>query len=139
SVGMVSDFAVPQCGQVMTDSRIMALPKTCSGYRSFGRISIASSVVQAFAIKAEGDQRETQDERRDQHIIGPGEPGGEPDRAKHDYKQRRNTTYRCKDGTDRTGRDEGAVAHGRQLFGAEGYPASVVARVSAATSALVSS
>jgi hypothetical protein len=27
SVGIVSTFAVPQCGQVMTDSRIICVPK----------------------------------------------------------------------------------------------------------------
>src|SRR5215831_11253303 len=110
---MVSDFAVAQCGQVMTDSRIMALPKACSGYRRLRSHIDASSVVQAFAIEAKGDQRETQDERRDQHIIGLGEPSREPDRAKHEDKQRRHATYRCKGGADCTGRDEGAVTHGR--------------------------
>jgi hypothetical protein len=33
-VGMVSDFAVAQCGQVMTDSRIIILPQAA------GRISV---------------------------------------------------------------------------------------------------
>src|SRR5262249_36972979 len=109
---MVSDFAVAQCGQVMTDSRIMALPKACSGYRRLRSDIDVSSVVQAFAIDAKSDQRETQDERRDQHIISLRKPSREPDRAKHDDKQWRHATYRSKDGTDCTGRDEGAVAHG---------------------------
>src|SRR5262249_15342297 len=107
---MVSDFAVAQCGHVMTDSRIMALPKACSGYR---RLRSESSLVQASAVEAEADQPETQDKRRNQHIIGPGEPSSEPDRAKHDNEQQRHATYRGKDGTDCTGRDEGAVMHGR--------------------------
>src|SRR5262249_59254020 len=71
-----------------------------------------SSVVQASAVEAEGNQRETQDKRRDQHIVGPGEPSSEPDCAKHEDEQRRHATYRCKDGADCTGRDESAVSHG---------------------------
>src|SRR5215472_2485310 len=110
---MVSDFAVAQCGQVMTDSRIMVVPKACGRYRRLRSDIRASSVVQASAVEAEGNERETQDERRDQHIIGLGEPGSEPDRAKHDDEQRRHATYRGKDGADCTGRDEGAVTHGR--------------------------
>src|SRR5262245_2937687 len=110
---MVSDFAVAQCGQVMTDSRIMIFPKACSRYRRLRSDIRASSVVQASAVEAEGDQCEAQDQRRDQHIIGLGEPSREPDRAKHDDEQRRHATYRCKDGADYTGRDEGAVTHGR--------------------------
>src|SRR5262245_30763190 len=110
---MVSDFAVAQCGQVMTDSRIMVLPKACSGYRGLRSNIHASSVMQASAVEAKGNQCETQDQRRDQHIVGLCEPSSEPDRAKRDDEQRRHATYRGKDGTDCTGRDEGAVTHGR--------------------------
>src|SRR5215471_4873074 len=110
---MVSDFAVAQCGQVMTDSRIMVLPQACSRYRRLQSDINPSSMVQASAVEAEGNQRETQDQRRDQHIVGLCEPSSEPDRAKRDDEQRRHATYRRKDGADCTGRDEGAIMHGQ--------------------------
>jgi hypothetical protein len=123
---MVSDFAVAQCGQVMTDSKIMVLPEACSpvGWANVDHDQAIrihpSSMVQASAVEAEGNQRETHDQRRDQHVIGLGEPRREPDRAEHDDEQRRQATYRCNDGTDCTGRDKSAVTHGTQLFGADG-------------------
>ena len=48
------------------------LPKTFGRYRRLRSEIHASSVMQASAVEAEGDQREAQDEHRDQHIIGLG-------------------------------------------------------------------
>src|SRR5262249_42764659 len=97
----------------MTESRIMVLPKACSRYQSVRSDIHPSSMVQASAVEAEGNQRETQDKRRDQHIIGLGEPSRESDRAKHDDEQWRHATYRCNDRASCAGGDESAVAHGR--------------------------
>jgi hypothetical protein len=113
---MVSNFAVAQCGQVMMDSRIMILPEVCSpvGWANVDHDDVhPSSMVQVPPVEAEGNQRETQDQRRDQHIIGLGEPSSQSDRAEHDDEQRRQATYRCKDGADCTGRNERTVTHGR--------------------------
>jgi hypothetical protein len=43
-----------------------------------------SSVAQAPAVETEGDQRETQDARWNQHIIGLGKPRSQSDSAEHD-------------------------------------------------------
>jgi len=50
---MVSDFAVAQWGQVMTDSRIMVIPKACIDRGLRSKVH-ASSVMQASAVEAEG-------------------------------------------------------------------------------------
>ena len=74
SVGMVSGFAVEQNGQVMTDSRIIVLPgEAIGGY--------ALSFVELLAVETERDQPETEDQRRDQHVVGLGSPSRQSDRA----------------------------------------------------------
>ena len=42
---MVSDFVVPQCGQVMTDSKIMALQRAVTPVQLFGAEGYPASVV----------------------------------------------------------------------------------------------
>src|SRR5215831_11530286 len=109
---MVSDFAVAQCGQVMTDSRIMVPPKACSRYRRLR--SGYLSVIRGAGVCGRGRRQPARDTG-----LAPGSThnrpwtSSEPDRAKHDDEQRRHATYRCKDGADCTRRDEGAVTHGR--------------------------
>src|SRR5215471_20160 len=90
-------------------------------------------------VDAEPDQPDRENKQRNHHIIGLGEPGGQPYCAEHDGQQRRGATDRRDHRANNAGCKEGAVAHASQLFGAEGYPASVVARVSAGTSVRVSS
>jgi len=50
---------VAQCGQVMTDSRIMIVPKAWSRYRRLR--SGYLSVIRGAGVCGEGNQRETQD------------------------------------------------------------------------------
>ena len=64
------------------------------------------------AVQADSDQSKTNDQSRDQHIIGFGQPSGESDRSEHDSEQRRCTADRGERAANDAGRDEVAVTHG---------------------------
>jgi hypothetical protein len=106
---MVSDFAVAHCGQVMTDSRIIVLPKACPNLQ----------LTTLLAVKAKSNQPGAEDQRRNERITSLGKPGGQLNRAGRSDHRRRGTTDRCNH-RKRASRNEISVAHGAQLFGAEG-------------------
>jgi hypothetical protein len=64
------------------------------------------------AVQADSDQSKTNDQSRDQHMIGFGQPSGESDRSEHDSEQRRCTAERRERAANDASRDEGAVTHG---------------------------
>ena len=80
----------------------------------------ASPWAQTCAVNAEGNERDEKDQRRDQHVIGLGQPSGQPHCPEHDCQERRSAANRRDHGTDDAGSDEGAVAHVAQLLGADG-------------------
>src|SRR5215471_9446250 len=104
---MISDFAVAQCGQVMTDSRIMVLSKACS------HMPVEYPyVIHGAGVCGRGRRQLRRDTGLAPGSARSGEPSSEPRRAKDDDEQRRHAAYGCKDGADCTGRDERAVTHG---------------------------
>ena len=64
------------------------------------------------AVQADPDQSQTNDQRRDQHIIGFGQPSGETYCSENDSEQRRRTSDCGEHAANDTSCDEGAVTHG---------------------------
>ena len=56
------------------------------------------------AVQADPDQSQTNDQSRDQHIIGFGQPSGESDRSEHDSEQWRCTADRGEHAANDTSR-----------------------------------
>jgi hypothetical protein len=74
------------------------------------------------AVQADSDQSKTNDQSRDQHVIGFGQPSGESDRSEHDSEQWRCTADRDERAANDVSRDEGAVTHGISFWAQRDIP-----------------
>src|SRR5215471_17140836 len=112
---MVSDLAVAQSGQVITDSRIMVFPTAAVPVPMTmkSNASIPLPCVKPLAVEAETGHAETKDQGRDQDVIRLAQPGGQAHRSKYDREDRRKATDRRYRRADNARRDEGAVVHNR--------------------------
>jgi len=64
---------------------------------------MCSALLCAPAVQRDSDHSKTDDESRNEHIVGLGRPSGEPDRSQDDGKHRRGAADECHHRSDGTG------------------------------------